>query len=107
MYRKLKRTWSHNNLNYIPNFKKVFPELSKINSEEMADRFIDLGLDFYTEEEVPVNLLTRLSLPFALIVMMLMLIWLPINYLITGKWGYSINTSNPSLFNWLRSLGLQ
>ncbi len=39
MYRKLKRTWSHNDLNYIPKFKELFPELSKVDNEELADRF--------------------------------------------------------------------
>ena len=33
MYRKLKRTWSHNSINYIPRFREVFPELNKIDSE--------------------------------------------------------------------------
>jgi hypothetical protein len=38
MYRKLKRTWSHNDANYIPKFRETFPELNKISSEEMCDR---------------------------------------------------------------------
>lgn len=106
MYRKLKRTWSHSELNYIPNFKKTFPELSKVNSEELADRFIELGLDFYTEERKPVHFLTRLTLPFALILLILMLIFLPLNFLITGRWGYSLGKDN-YILNWFRSLRLQ
>ena len=107
MYRKLKRTWSHNDLNYIPKFKELFPELSKVDNEELADRFIELGLDFYTEVRNPVKILTRLTLPFALIIMALMFIFIPINFLITGNWGYSISKSNPILLNWFRSLRLQ
>lgn len=106
MYRKLKRTWSHNDLNYIPKFRELFPELSKVDSEELADRFIDLGLDFYTEVRTPAKLLARLTLPFALIVMFLMFVFIPINFLITGNWGYSISKSNPKLLNWFRSLRL-
>ena len=107
MYRKLKRTWSHNDLNYIPKFKELFPELSKVDNEELADRFIELGLDFYTEVRNTVKILTRLTLPFALIIMALMFIFIPINFLITGNWGYSISKSNPILLNWFRSLRLQ
>ena len=107
MYRKLKRTWSHNDLNYIPKFKELFPELSKVDNEELADRFIELGLDFYTEVRNPVKILTRFTLPFALIIMALMFIFIPINFLITGNWGYSISKSNPILLNWFRSLRLQ
>ena len=36
IYRKLKRTWSHNDLNYIPRFRETFPELKKVSSEELA-----------------------------------------------------------------------
>jgi len=106
MYRKLKRTWSHNDLNYIPKFRELFPELSKVDSEILADRFIELGLDFYTEEKTAVKPLIRLTLPFAIIVMILMFIFIPINFLITGNWGYSISKSNPRLLNWFRSLRL-
>ena len=107
MYRKLKRTWSHNDLNYIPKFRELFPELSKVDSEKLADRFIELGLDFYTEQKTDVKPLIRLTLPFAVIVMVIMFIFIPINFLITGNWGYSISESNPRLLNWFRSLGLQ
>lgn len=107
MHRKLKRTWSHNDANYIPRFKELFPELSKVDSEKLADRFIELGLDFYTEEKTPVSFITRFTLPFALITMTLMFIFIPVNFLITGNWGYSISKSNPVLLNWFRSLRLQ
>ena len=106
MYRKLKRTWSHGYINYMPNFKKVFPELKNVSSEEMADRFIELGLDYFTEEKTPVSVWIRLTLPFAVLAMLLMLIGLPITFLITGSWGYSLNDKNIVL-NWLRMLRLQ
>lgn len=106
VYRKLKRTWSHNDINYIPNFKKVFPELNKISSEELCDRFIDLKLDFYQEEIKPVKLSTRLTLPFAIILILLMFITLPIKFIITGTWSYSLGEKN-LILNWFRSLKLQ
>jgi hypothetical protein len=105
MYKKLKRTWSHNNANYIPNFIKVFPELSKLSSEELRDRFVELNLDFYYEKRVPVKTWMRLTLPFAIIFMFLMLIFTPVNFMITGQWGYSLGEKN-RILNWFKSLRL-
>lgn len=105
MFRKLKRTWSHNDVNYIPRFKEIFPELNKISSEEMCDRFIDLGIDFYTEKQTPVKPLIRLTMPFAIILMILMLIGSPILFLITGNWKYPLTKDN-RILNWFKSLKL-
>lgn len=105
MYRKIKRTWSHNDLNYIPGFRETFPELSKVDNEELADRFINLKLDFYTEVKSPVQPIIRLTLPFALLLMLLMLLFTPIKFIFTGTWGYSISRK-PRLLNWFRSLRL-
>ena len=106
IYRKLKCAWSHNNARYIPNFTKIFPELSRISNEELCDRLIKLNLDFYYEEKTPVNVWMRLTLPFAIIVMLLMLFAIPITFMITGKWGYSLGKKN-RLLNWFKLLGLQ
>lgn len=106
LYRKLNRTWSHNELNYIPRFRELFPELSNVSSEELCDRFIELNLDFYSENKVPVNFLTRLTLPFAVLTIIAMFIGLPIKFIFTGQWGYSFG-KNGFIFNWFRSLGLQ
>lgn len=105
LYRKLKRVWSHNDLNYIPKFRDVFPELRKVDSEELADRFIDLGLDFYTEKETPVKPWIRITLPFALIFMLLMFIVVPFKFMVTGKWSYSLGEKN-YIYNWFKSLKL-
>ena len=105
IYRKLKRTWSHNYANYIPRFKEVFPELSKIDSEDLADRFIDLNIDFFYEDKAPVIWWIRLTLPFALIMMLLMFLFLPINFILFGKWGYGYSENNRVL-NWFKSLRL-
>jgi hypothetical protein len=105
MYRKLRRTWSNGYANYMPNFKKVFPELSNIGSEELCDRFIELNIEFYCEEQTPVNFWMRLTLPFATLTMLLMILILPITFLITGRWGYSLGEKN-RLLNWFRALRL-
>jgi hypothetical protein len=74
--------------------------------EELADRFIALKMDFYYEHKAPVNVWTRLTLPFAIFVMLGMVISLPIAFLVTGKWGYSLGENN-RLLNWFKSLRLQ
>lgn len=105
LYRKLKRTWSHGYINYMPGFKKEFPELKHVSGEEMANRFIKLGLDYFTETKEPAKIWVRITLPFALLVMLLMFIGLPIIFLITGRWGYNLGDKNYVL-NWFRALKL-
>lgn len=106
IYRKLKRTWSNGYANYIPEFIKTFPELNKVSNEEMCNRFRKIKMDFYYEEKTPVKFWTRLTLPFAFITFLLMFISLPFNFMITGKWGYSLGEKN-RLLNWFRSLKIQ
>ena len=106
MYTKLKRVWSHGYANYIPNFEKVFPELKNLSSEELCDRFIELDLEFYAEKKVAVPIWIRFTMPFAIITMLLMIIGVPITFLITGKWGYSLGDKN-RILNWLKALKLQ
>lgn len=105
VFRKLKRVWSHNDMNYIPKFRETFPELNKVSSEEMCDRWISLGIDFYTEEKTEVKGCIRLTLPFALILFVLMIIGLPFAFIITGKWSYG-NGKNSRILNWFRQLRL-
>lgn len=106
LYRNLNRTCSHGYLEYIPNFKRVFPELSNISNEELCDRFIELDLEFYSTKEIPVRFLTRLTLPFAILTIIVMFILLPVMFLFTGRWGYTFG-KNGYILNWFRSLGLQ
>jgi hypothetical protein len=92
-------------MNYIPKFIETFPELKNVSSEEMCDRFQELGIDFYTDEKVSVKWWNRFTFPFAIILMVLMLFAIPINFLLTGHWGYSLGEKN-RILNWFRSLRL-
>ena len=105
LYRKLKRVWSHNSWRYIPNFRETFPELNKLTSDELEQRFHKLGVDFYTEEKVEVSGWIRLTLPFALMLMLLMFIGLPLVFILTGKWSYG-NGNESRILNWFRALRL-
>lgn len=106
MYRKLKRTWSNGYANYMEDFKRVFPELAKIDSEDLCDRLIALKMDFYYEKPTPVSFWIRLTMPFALLTMFILFVGLPVYFLVTGEWGYSLDKNNRVL-NWLKSLRLQ
>lgn len=90
---------------HIPRFKDEFPELEKIDREELANRFRRLKMDFYYEKKEPVTLITRLSLPFALITMLMMILFLPINFILSGQWGYKLGKKNV-IYNWFKSLRL-
>lgn len=105
IYRKLKKTWSNGYVRITPKFNKVFPELSKMDDGELRYRLKELKMDFYYEEKTPVNFWMRLTLPFAIATMILMFVSLPIAFVITGKWGYSLGDKN-RIINWWRSLGL-
>ena len=93
-------------MNYIPRFREIFPELDRLGSEELADRFCELGLDFYTDEKVSVNNFIALTLPVGLLLFVIMFILMPIKFMITGSWGYSHKYFNP-IFNWFRLLKLE
>jgi hypothetical protein len=89
----------------MPKFRETFPELNKVSSEEMCDRWCSLGIDFYTEEKTEVKGWIRLTLPFALILFVLMLVGLPFSFIITGKWSYGSGDKS-LILNWFRQLRL-
>ena len=105
MFRKLKRTHTHGYGNYIPNFDNIFPELNKVSSEEMCERWQKLGVVFYTEKLTPVKPFVRITLPFAILLLLLMVIGMPFLFLITGSWKYSFS-NNSKIYNWFRELKL-
>ena len=86
LYRQLKKVWAHDHMDYILKFRKIFPELNQLSNKEMCDRWKSLNIDFYNERLKPVNPLLRLTLPFAILVLLLMFMGLPIVFLITGNW---------------------
>ena len=92
-------------LEYIPRFRKTFPELSKLSSEDLCQRFRELDLEFYNEKQTKVKPFVRLTLPFAIVLMILMLLSLPLVFLFTGNWHYP-HTKKDRILNWFRSLRL-
>src|SRR5574343_940265 len=105
VFRKLKRVWSNNDMNYIPNFRETFPELNKLSTEEVRNRWVALGIHFYTQKKTPVKPCIRFTLPFAVLLLILMFISLPVLFLSTGRWGYGFTKRN-CIYNWFRALGM-
>lgn len=104
MFTELKRVYSHGYMNYVPKFKETFPELKDISSEDLADRFRELGVEFYTAERKPIPIIIRLTMPFAFVTLIAMLALLPLHYFITGKWRYDLKDNN-KLMNWFDAVG--
>lgn len=105
LYRKLKRVHSHQEMNYIPKFREIFPELNKLTSEELYERWLLLEIDFYTENYETVKPWIRITLPFAIILMAVMIITSPIKFIITGIWHYNFSKKN-YIYNWFKQLKL-
>lgn len=105
LYRKLRRVWSYGEVNYIPNFKEVFPELKNLNNAELCNRFKSLDLEFFQEQQMPIPVAIRLTMPFAILVMLLMVVGIPVVFLITGNWHYPYRKNN-IIINWFRALRL-
>lgn len=70
--------------------EKSIPELTKYQKERIRDdeivRFAPY--EFYKRGKKVDNILVRLSVIFIPIVWVLLLIGLPFNFFVTGKWGY-------------------
>jgi len=105
MFRKLKRIHSNGYCNYIPNFDKNFPELKKVSSEEMTERWRKLGIVFYSEIPIPVKPFMRFTLPFAILLLLIMIIGMPVLFLVTGSWKYPLSDKS-KIYNWFRELKL-
>jgi len=86
-------------------FKAAFPELSKLELEEVQDRLRELKLEYFARQRIATNPWVRLTLPLGLLVVLLLLISLPIKFMITGAWEYNLKKNLP-LYNWLEYLGL-
>lgn len=81
--------------------KKRIPELKNCDADIITSQLRGSKLQFYEQERIATPIWKRLTLPLGLIVMLALLILTPINYIVTGKWGYKWAW----LTNWLRALG--
>ncbi len=109
IYQKLRRVSTHGEVDISLRYKfqEQFPEIKDVPTEEFHRRFEKLGVYFYTKKETPVKWWVRLTLPFVIIVWLLMFFGLPIHFMITGKWTYEGNGYIGNfIYNWFGMFNL-
>ena len=82
--------------------KNIMPQLKNVDVEVIEDYLERTNCIFYEEKSKPTPKWLRFTLPFALILFILMFLFLPINFIITGRWGYNRNGA----LNWFKSLNI-
>lgn len=100
----MKTFWKYHTVDYFfvaLELKKRIPELKNTDAEWVVDHLRGSNLLFFKQEKTPVPFYVRLTLIPAIIVMTVLTIFLPVNYIITGQWGYNWLW----LKNWFTSLG--
>jgi len=96
-YNRLKRI---NDYSVAGQIKKKFPEL-KMTTLDIEKRLLELDFEFYEDTKVKIPLSIRLTLILALILIPFLFIYMPINYIATGRWGFRAEW----LSNWFKMLG--
>lgn len=81
--------------------KRIFPELRNSYTETIEGYLKTSNLEWYYKEKVKSPIWIRLTLPLAFVAMIVLFVLMPINYIVTGHWGYKYEP----LTNWFRSLG--
>jgi hypothetical protein len=68
--------------------KKWIPKLKNEDIDDLVDNLRGSNLSFVLTESVDKPFWIRLSLPFGLIVWLILFITLPIKFMVTGTWNY-------------------
>lgn len=76
--------------------------------KKIEDFIIENGYRIYKEKIISKpNPIFRLTIPFYIILFVLMVIWMPLKWLVTGNWYYDTNGTIYLLFKkWQEKLGL-
>ena len=79
--------------------RKLFPELRNVSN---IDDTLRLGQIFVLKQkQATSHKWIRLTLPFAFIFCILLFLFLPFRYMVTGSWDYN----SQWVYNWFKSLG--
>ncbi len=79
--------------------RSVNPELKNVSLHEMEDRLNETDIEFFVTEKTKVGIV-RITLPFAVLLAGIMILFMPINYMINGQWGYKTIW----IKNWFKAL---
>lgn len=83
---------------------KMFDEFNNTPVMDIEEKLRCSDMRFYEYKLEPVPVWMRFTLPFALVMWVLMFAFLPINFMINGKWGYE---QGGWIYNWFKSLGFE
>ncbi len=81
--------------------KKNIPELKNVSVEHLENNLNDTSLEFYALEKEVKPFWLRMTLPLAFLIWLILFVFLPINYIIIGRWGYRWEW----IKNWFSALG--
>ena len=81
--------------------KGLFKELKQTDTEHIENLLRSSNLEFYEIEKVKTSVLFRFTMPLAILIGLAMFILSPVNYIVSGRWGYK----NEFISNWFRKLG--
>ncbi len=81
--------------------KNNFKELKHLDTYDISDILQDKGLYIMQERIVTKPWWIRLTLPFGLILFLILLVVLPFKFMITGNWKYKLKWVQ----NWFNALG--
>jgi hypothetical protein len=95
------RLRQHSNIVFAEKLREVLPELKKSSLTDISKHLYNSDLELYASEKCKTRLIVRLTLPLAFIAIVLFFLFIPINYMVTGHWGYRIKF----ISNWFRELG--
>ena len=96
--------WKIKKLDYYSTaleLKKYIPELKESYIDHIVDHLRGSGLSIIKEQQVKQSIWIRLTLPFAIVFLFLLLITSPLKFIITGRWSYRVLW----ISNWFRSVG--
>lgn len=105
LFNKLENVTSFGSMNTIPDFDKIFPELKNLSRDELYRRFSKSNIEFFMVHKKKVPALLRLTMPLAILLILIMFIMMPINYFATGSFRYDTD-KYIKVWNWFEAIGL-
>lgn len=81
--------------------KKHLPQLEGTSTDDIVDNLRGSGLGIVSQKSKPNPFWVRLSLPFGLVFILLLIITLPIKFMLTSTWQYKVYWMS----NWFKALG--
>jgi hypothetical protein len=99
------KTWrlkKKDNYSFAYELSRNIDTLKNTNIDDLADTIRLMNVTIYSNEKVNTSPWIRLTIIFIPIIFIPLFIFLPINYMITGHWGYNIKW----LKDWVDALGI-